>query len=152
MSRAALTPKREKFAQGIASGKSQTDAYRAAFSAKSMGSESVRVEAYRLMQNPHIALRIKEMTAKIVEKVGMTLESHLADLKALRNIATKEKQLAAAITAEIARGKASGVHVEQTKQTVVLGASREVDAFVATLTPEQKRLAARMRVAADADG
>ena len=43
----------------------------------------------------------------------MTLELHLEDLQRLRNMAVKEKQYGPAVTAEIARGKASGVHVER---------------------------------------
>ena len=35
----------------------------------------------------------------------------------LRNMAAKEKQYSAAITAEVARGKASGVHVERVEHT-----------------------------------
>jgi hypothetical protein len=46
----------------------------------------------------------------------MTLEGHLADLQMLRDKALQADQFSAAISAEIARGKASGVHVEKSEQ------------------------------------
>ena len=54
----------------------------------------------------------------------MTLETHLRDLMMLRNLAVKEKQISAAIGAEVARGKAAGIHIEKSESTVkVTGAS-----------------------------
>jgi phage terminase small subunit len=105
----SLTPKREKFAQAIASGMSQAAAYREAFSASKMSPAAIYIEAGRLVDDPRVSLRIAELRAPAAEKAQITLESHLRDLLALRNLAAKEKQMAAAISAEIARGKASGV-------------------------------------------
>ncbi len=48
----------------------------------------------------------------------MTLEGHLRALAELRDKAKAANQFGAAITAEIARGKASGVHIEKSEQTV----------------------------------
>ena len=125
-----LTPKREKFAQGVAEGKSQADAYRSAFSTNAKPSV-VQSEASRLMGNHKVASRVEELRAPIVEKVRMTLEPHLSDLKELRDIAKQNGQIGAAITAEIARGKASGVHVEKSEQTVTTKTlPSSVDEFV----------------------
>lgn len=104
-----LTPKREKFAQAVASGKTQADAYRAAFDANKATAKTIQEAASRLMADSKVAARVDALRAPIVEKVGITLESHLRDLLALRNLAAKEKQMSAAISAEIARGKAAGV-------------------------------------------
>lgn len=109
-----LTPKREKFAQAVASGLDQSAAYRRAFTV-SPGSKpsSVNVNASKLMADAKVRQRVDELRAPIAEKAQITLESHLRDLLALRNLAAKEKQLAAAISAEIARGKAAGVVVDR---------------------------------------
>jgi phage terminase small subunit len=108
-----LTPKREKFAQAVASGKNHGEAYRMAFDAANMKPETIRKRASELAARGDVRGRIDELRAPIVEKAQITLESHLADLKSLRNIAAKEKQFSAAIAAEIARGKAAGVSVER---------------------------------------
>lgn len=115
----ALTPKQEAFAQAIVTGVSQSDAYRASYKVKeSTKAESVNVAASKLMADAKVRLRVAELREPIAKKAQITLESHLEDLMRLRNMAAKEKQYSAAISAEIARGKASGVHVEKSEQTV----------------------------------
>ncbi len=108
-----LTPKQETFAQEVASGKNQSDAYRAAFNVKASSKpSSVNVSASQLMADPKVAQRVAELRKPAADKAQITLEGHLRDLMTLRNLAVKEKQIGAAITAEVARGKASGVSAE----------------------------------------
>lgn len=115
----SLTPKQEAFAQAIVTGVSQSDAYRAAYKVSPKTKpESVNQNASRIMANVNVMSRVAELRLPVAKKAQITLESHLDDLKALRNMATKEKQFSAAIAAEIARGKASGVHIEKSEQTV----------------------------------
>lgn len=123
----ALTPKQEAFATEVASGKSQADAYRAAYRAENMKPPTVQKRASELMARGDIAGRVAELRKPIADKAQMTLESHLRDLMMLRNMAVKEKQISAAITAEIARGKAAGVHIEKSEQMVT---TRELPASV----------------------
>ena len=105
-----LTPKREAFAQAVASGKNQSDAYRIAFRVREgTKPESVNQAASKIMADVNVASRVAELREPIIEKVRMTLEGHLEDLKSLRNMAAKGGQFGAAITAEIARGRAAGV-------------------------------------------
>ena len=108
-----LTPKREAFAQAVASGKNQSDAYRIAFRVREgTKPESVNQAASKIMADANVASRVAELREPIIEKVRMTLEGHLEDLMKLRNMAAKGGQFGAAITAEIARGRASGVTVD----------------------------------------
>ena len=125
-----MTPKQEAFAQAVASGMNQSDAYRQAYNAKGKAS-GINVSASKLMADPKIAQRVEEIRAKGAERAAMTLESHLQTLADLRDAAQSARQFSAAIAAEIARGKAAGVHVEKSEQTVTtrtLPAS--VDEFV----------------------
>jgi hypothetical protein len=69
-----LTPKQEKFAQCIADGMSQADAYRAAYSAGKMGEGALHVEASKLMDNPKITLRLSELRGKLEKKALWTRE------------------------------------------------------------------------------
>jgi phage terminase small subunit len=114
-----LTPQQEKFAQSVASGMSQSDAYRAAYKVKPTTKPNViNVSASKLMADPNISLRVEELRAPVVKAAQITLESHLNDLKGLRNMATKAEHFSAAISAEVARGKASGLYVEIVKSSV----------------------------------
>lgn len=113
MKPSSLTPKREKFAQAVASGMNQSDAYRSAFDAGGMKPATINVKASELMADGKVRGRVDELRAPAVEAVGITLESHLRDLLALRNLAAKKEQMSAAINAEIARGKAAGVYADE---------------------------------------
>lgn len=114
----ALTPKQEKFAQCVAEGMSQADAYRSSYNCKpTTKSDTIINKASELMRNGYITARVDELRKPIIAKVRMTLESHLDDLMRLRNMAAKEKQYSAAISAEVARGKAAGLVVSKTELT-----------------------------------
>lgn len=114
----ALTAKQEAFAQAVASGMNQSDAYRTAYQASGMKASSVNVNASKMMADAKVAQRVADLRKPVAEKAQITLESHLADLMMLRDMAVTERQISAAIAAEIARGKAAGVHVEKSEQTV----------------------------------
>jgi DNA-binding transcriptional LysR family regulator len=110
----SLTPQREKFAQAVASGMNQSDAYREAFKVR-VGTKlsSINVNASKLMSDTKVLQRVEELRAPIAKRAQITLESHLEDLQRLRNMAVKAEQFGAAITAEVARGKAAGIVVEK---------------------------------------
>jgi len=113
-----LTPKQEAFAQAVASGMSQSDAYRAAYKIRQdTKPDSVNQAASRVMANVKVASRVEELRKPVVEAAQITLASHLARLRALSEAAEGSAQYSAAITAEIARGKASGLYVEKTELT-----------------------------------
>ena len=59
-----LTEKQEKFCTNILSGMNQTDAYKNAYSVENMSDEAIYVEASRLVDNPKVSLRIKELRDK----------------------------------------------------------------------------------------
>lgn len=56
-----LTAKQELFAQKIAEGMSQADAYRSAYSCKNMSDNAIYREASLLVENPKVAQRLKEI-------------------------------------------------------------------------------------------
>jgi phage terminase small subunit len=115
----ALTPKKEAFAQAMVTGISQSDAYRSAFNVgEATKAATVHKRASELMADGEVTGRIAELRKPVAEIAQITLKTHLDDLLRLRNMAAKEKQYSAAITAEVARGKASGVHVEKSESTV----------------------------------
>jgi phage terminase small subunit len=113
-----LTAKQEKFCQCIVSGMTQADAYREAYGQKRLSQKVLWIRASEVAANSKVLVRIAELRKPVAEKAQITLASHLEDLARLRNLAVQKDQIAAAITAEIARGKAAGVHVEKSQISV----------------------------------
>lgn len=111
----ALTPKQEAFCLSYLETGNASEAYRQSYDAENMKPESINREAKALTDNPKIAARIDELRQPAIKKAQMTLEGHLEDLQKLRNMAVKASQFSAAISAEVARGKAAGVHVEKSE-------------------------------------
>ena len=108
-----LTPKQEAFAQAVASGKTQADAYRFAFDATRMKPETIQQAASRLMANSKVSARVDELRKPVVEAAQLTLEAHLKRLSELSRKAEDEGKYSAAVAAEVARGKASGLYVDK---------------------------------------
>ena len=85
----ALTSKQEAFAQCIADGMSQADAYRASFDvSEDTKPESIHQEASRVMANVKVASRVKELRDKLEE---LRLWSRLDSVKTLASIDRNEE-------------------------------------------------------------
>jgi hypothetical protein len=63
--------------------------------------------------SPLVVQYIGELRKEVQEKYGITFERHLTELAKLRDDAMKKGAWAAAINAEVARGKAGGLYVDQ---------------------------------------
>jgi hypothetical protein len=70
----SLTAKQEAFAQGIADGLTQADAYRAAYDAEKMSDGAIYVEASKLIDNPNVSQRVKDLKSALADKVLWTRE------------------------------------------------------------------------------
>lgn len=116
----ALTAKQENFCAAYVETGNASEAYRSAYNTATMKSETVNRAAKELLDNPKIAARIAELQKPVAEKAQLTLESHLADLKRLRDSAENIKEFGPAIRAEIARGKAAGLYVDRVEITGML--------------------------------
>jgi phage terminase small subunit len=109
----SLTPKQEAFCIAYIETGNASESYRRAYSAKGMKDATVNREAKSLTDNPKITTRLAELRKPAIEKAQITLQRHLADLEALRDMARNAEKYGPAIQAEIARGKASGLYVER---------------------------------------
>lgn len=63
-----LTAKQEAFAQAIADGMGQADAYRTAYDAENMKDDSIYPIASKLMSNHKIATRVAELKSQLQSK------------------------------------------------------------------------------------
>lgn len=69
-----LTAKQEAFCQAIASGMTQADAYRSAYSADKMTDKVVYVKASEMMADGKIAVRVADLKAELEAKQLWTRE------------------------------------------------------------------------------
>ncbi|MBS3953643.1 MAG: terminase small subunit [Methylomicrobium sp.] len=77
-----LTPKQEKFAQCVADGNNQAEAYRLAYpKARNWKPETVWSNASNLMSNTQVLARVEELKAALAEKRLWTREDSVRELK-----------------------------------------------------------------------
>ena len=104
-----LTPKQEKFAQNVAKGMKKTEAAKkAGYSEKNSSRAGTMLTS---KSNPLVKKRIHELQTKAADKAELSLGTHLVDLKEIRDGAMRNGAWSAAVTAEVARGKAAGLYV-----------------------------------------
>jgi phage terminase small subunit len=110
-----LTPKQIKFAQELVYNEGRKTATQCAIEA-AYSEDRAHVTASEL-QNPKlyplVAQYIGQLRQEILKKYDINFESHLMHLGKMRNDALDAKAWTAAINAEVARGKAAGLYVEQ---------------------------------------
>ena len=111
-----LTPKQEKFAQNVAKGMKKKDAAKqAGYSEKNAARAGTMLTS---KSNPEVQDRIHALQTKAASKAELTLGNHLVDLKEIRDGAMRNGAWSAAVTAEVARGKAAGLYVNRSELTV----------------------------------
>jgi len=85
--------------------------------AREAGYESRPRQAASELRNPRISpLVVKyigELRAEVQEKYGVNFEKHITELARIRDEARKKGAWSAATNAEVARGKAAGLYVDQ---------------------------------------
>jgi hypothetical protein len=104
-------PKHELFAQGLASGAGVGAAYVGA------GYKDSPAAASRLSKNVKVRGRVAQIQAKAEVQALLTLEEHMRELERLRDLATRNGQMSAAIAAEVKRGELMGFYVQRRENT-----------------------------------
>ena len=110
-----LTEMQRKFAHEVVGNEGRKYGYECAIDAGYEKDRS-RQTAYEL-QNPKIYPLVVQYIGKIREeyqkKYAVTFERHIAELGKIRVDALKKGAWSAAVNAEVARGKAAGLYIEQ---------------------------------------
>jgi phage terminase small subunit len=81
MTMKGLTPKQEKFVQGLFKGLSQREAYKQAYNAENMKDNTIDRHAYTLASDDKIKTRLKELQLKLEEQNIITVGWVLNNLK-----------------------------------------------------------------------
>lgn len=87
---AGLTPKQEKFTQELVAGKSQREAYKAAYNAANMKDETIDRKACELFKNGKVKARYNELMEEHKNKALYTREEAVKDLIWIKNEAKKD--------------------------------------------------------------
>jgi len=75
-----LTAKQEAFAQAIADGMNQSDAYRSAYDAGAMKAETIQNKASLLMKKGEVGARVASLRKELADKSLWTREQSIAVL------------------------------------------------------------------------
>lgn len=109
-----LTDQQRKFAELYVYNEGRMSPAEAAYAAGyKTRSRQVAAEMRNPKYFPLVVQYIGELRAEVQEKYGITLEKHVTELAKLRDDARTKGAWAAAINAEVARGKVGGLYVDQ---------------------------------------
>lgn len=104
-----LTPKQEAFCKAFLETGNASEAYRMSYEAKKMNAASIGIEAFRLLENPKISLRMDELRAVVSVKHNITIESILAELEEARQLALETGKAGPAVQASMGKAKLAGL-------------------------------------------
>lgn len=104
-----LTAKQEKFVQNILEGMSQADAYRSAYPNQKMSDKTVWETASKLMSNPKVITRLKELRDKIATEKIMSAQERMEWLTEL--VKSKEEDTTDKLKAIDIMNRMSGEYV-----------------------------------------
>ena len=109
-----LTDRQKKFAELLVYNEGKMSPAEAAFEAgyktrpRQSASELKNPKVY-----PLVAKYVGELRSEVQEKYGINFAKHITELAKIRNEALKKGAWSAAVNAEVARGKAAGLYIEQ---------------------------------------
>ncbi len=110
-----LTEMQMKFAQELVANEGRKTGTQCAIDA-GYSKDSARQHA-SILQNPKkyplVVKYIGELREELQKKYDVTFGSHISELAKLRDEARVKKAWSAAVNAEVARGKAAGLYIEQ---------------------------------------
>ena len=110
-----LTDQQTKFANELVTNEGRITATEAAIRA-GYAKESARKRAHELQNPKYYPLVVKyigELREEYQKKYDITFEKHITELGKIRQAALEKGAWSAAVNAEVARGKAAGLYIEQ---------------------------------------
>lgn len=93
----SLTAKQEAFAQAVADGMSQSDAYRSAYKAEKMAASSVHVNASKLLADTKVAQRVAELKAALASRSLWSREQSVERLIAVFTLSDRASDHVSAV-------------------------------------------------------
>lgn len=113
-----LTVQQSKFVEGLLSGKTASDAYRAAYDCSNSKPTTIWVEASKLRNHTNVALWLSVARKAELGHAKVTLDQHVKRLDRLQELCVSSGNLGAAVQAEQLIGKAMGHYTEKLQVSV----------------------------------
>lgn len=115
-----LTPKQEAFCLVYIETGNASEAYRQSYSVQNMKPETVNRNAKAQLDNSKIAARINALQERHQKRHNVTVDSLIAELEEARQIAIKEAQPSAAVSATMGKAKIVGVDIQKVEHSGTL--------------------------------
>ena len=109
----ALTAKQEAFAQAVASGMNQSDAYRAAYDTARMKATSINVNASKMMADAKVSQRVEALRKPVVEAMQYGLKEAMEEAAEAMELCRETRQSGAFVSAVALRAKLSGLLIDK---------------------------------------
>lgn len=111
-----LSLQQQKFVEGVVSGMSASDAYRAAYDCRDWLPSSVWCAASKLRSDAKVAQWVAAAQMAGTSNVTVTYERHIRELERLKQLSIASGNMGAAVQCEQTIGKAAGLHVERIQE------------------------------------
>ena len=125
-----MTPKQEKFCQVYVETGNASEAYRQAYDAENMKSQTINQRAHDLMTNGKIKVRIETLMSDARERHDITMDSITGQLMQDRGYAIQFGQAGAAVSASVAMAKLHGLIVDKREDVTNRRTVKEIDAAI----------------------
>lgn len=122
-------------------GRNGLAAFRIAYPNNKSQDQTARVRAYQMLKSPSISMAVAQIEKAAIQGIVLTLTDHLQNLATLRDEAKAVRQYGAAVSAEVNRGKASGLYITRTEIT-----GKDGSPLAITAIPTEEYLAARQKL------
>lgn len=108
----------ERFAQGVAKGKSQPEAY--VYAGYEPSAKNLTSNAGHVARLPQVAARIQELLAKQQTRIGITVDALILELDDMLKLSKRVKHPAAGVGAILAKGKLLGLITDKVESDVTI--------------------------------
>lgn len=122
-------------------GRNGLAAFRIAYPKNKSNDNTARVRVYQMLKSASISMAVAQIEKAAIQGIVLTLQEHLTNLATLRDEAKKVRQYGAAVSAEVNRGKASGLYITRTEIT-----GKDGSPLAVTAVSTEEYLAARQKL------
>lgn len=126
-----LTQKQENFALAYIESGSSSEAYRQAYNAENMLTETIHRKAHDVLTHGKVSARIKQLQAEQRQRHDVTVDSLCIELELSRIKALESGQVSAAVSATMGKAKLHGLGVEKRENKITADLTvEEADAIL----------------------
>ena len=115
----ALTQKQENFCLAYIETGNASEAYRRSYNAVNMKTESINVNACKLLADANVAQRVEILKGEAAKRHAITVDSLIAELEEARQAALQAEtpQSSAAVSATMGKAKLAGLDKQVVEMT-----------------------------------